>query len=81
MEHKTNLCLNFEQRKTLVISCALEAGAPFSQSSKLYYEKLHSLTVKNVIIWYKFLLLFDRILSELLEQNLTYSLVKVLKLS
>jgi len=27
------------------------------------------------------LLLFDRILSELLEQNLTYSLVKVLKLS
>jgi len=58
----------------------LLAGAPFSQSSTLYYEKLHSLTVKKVIIWYTFLLLLDRVFSELLEQILTHGLFKVLKL-
>jgi len=44
---------------------ALKAGAPFSKSSALYYEKLHSLTVTKVIIWYKIVLLLDRVFSEL----------------
>jgi len=30
-----------------------------------YYEKLHSLTVKKITIWYKFWLLLDRAFSEL----------------
>ena len=40
-------------------------GTPFSQSSTLCYEKLYSLTVKKVVIWYTFLLLLDRMFSEL----------------
>jgi len=32
-------------------------------------EKLHSLTVKKIIIWYKFLLLPHRVFSELFGTN------------
>jgi len=50
----------------------------FALSSTLYYEKLHYLTVKKIIIWYKFLLLdlLDRIFQNFWEQLLTYSLLK-----
>jgi len=36
----------------------------FANIATLYYEELHSLTAKIIIIWYKFLLLHDRVLSE-----------------
>jgi len=46
----------FEHNKTLGISYALhvlfKARTHFSQSSTLYYEKFHSLTVKKIIIRY-----------------------------
>jgi len=48
---------------------AFKTRAPFSQSSTLCYEKLHSLTVKKINIWYKFLLLLDKIFSELFGAN------------
>ena len=37
----------------------------FANIATLHYEKLHSLTAKKIIIWYKFLLLLDRVFSEL----------------
>jgi len=46
----------FEHNKTLGISCAFKARAPFSQSSRLCYGTLHSLTVKKIIIWLIFAL-------------------------
>jgi len=47
---------------------ALKAGPPFSQSSTLYYKKLHSLTVKKITI--TFLLLLDRVFAKLCGTNL-----------
>jgi len=38
-------------------------------ATEVYYEKLHSLTVKNIIIWHKFLLLLDRLFSEFFGTN------------
>jgi len=42
-------------------------------------DKLHSLTVKKLIIWYKYLLLPDRVFSELLGTNFNPVFLKVLK--
>ena len=59
------MCLS-EHHKTLRISYALHVKqGPFSRSPRLHYEKLHSLTVKKIIIWHKFLLLLNRFFSEL----------------
>jgi len=69
-----------EHNKTLGISYALhmllKSRAPFSQSSTLYYEKLHFLTVKKIVIWYKFLLLLDRVFQNILEHILAHNLSK-----
>jgi len=63
-----------EHNKTLGISYALHVlRDPFSQTATLYYEKLYSMIVKKIIIWHKFLLLFDRVFSELVEQILAHS--------
>jgi len=52
MEYKTGFCLNTTKLWDFVvgITYALKAGAPFSQSFTLYYEKLHFLTVKKITI-------------------------------
>jgi len=42
----------------------------FSQLSTIYYVKLHSLAVKKIIIWYKFLLLLNKDFSEIFGTNL-----------
>jgi len=47
----------------------------------VYCEKLYSLTVKKVIIWYKFLLLLDRVFSEFSGKHFNpQSFEKVVKL-
>jgi len=64
MEYKTGLCLNTIELlgfHTHYCTYALEAVTPFSQSSTLSYEKLHFLTVKIITIWFKFLLILDRV--------------------
>jgi len=54
MEYKTGLCLNTTiswDFRNFVCTCttyAHKSGAPFAQSSILYSEKLHSLTVKKI---------------------------------
>jgi len=42
----------------------------------VYCAKLYYLTVKKVIIWYKFLLLLDRVFSELIGTNFNPILLK-----
>jgi len=70
MEYKTGLSLNTKNSWDFICTTyALKAGTPFTQSSTLYCEKLHPLTVKNIIIWYKFLLLLNRAFSELFGTN------------
>jgi len=71
MEYKTGFCLNTTKLWDFVvgITYALKAGAPFSQSFTLYYEKLHFLTVKKITIWYKSLLLLNRVFSERFATN------------
>ena len=55
-----------ERTKTLEMSYALhmlsKQGPCFH--SRPHYEKLHSLTVRQITIWYEFLLLLDRVFSE-----------------
>ena len=46
----------------------------------VYYEKLHSLTVKKYIIWYTFLIILDRVFSDLFGANFNPQTFRLLKL-
>jgi len=70
----------FEHNKTLGISYALKAGVPFSQSSTLCYEKLHSLTAKKLTFGINICYYFIGSFQNFLELILTHSLFKVFKL-
>jgi len=78
MEYKTDQCLHTEKLLGFHMHFirAPKAGSHFSKSSTLHYEKLHSLAVTKVTIWHKFLILLDRVFSELLGKRLTHSLFK-----
>jgi len=73
----------YEHNNPLGISYALHMllkQGPLSQSSTIYCENLHSLTVKKIVIWYKCLLLPDKVLSEIFGTIFNRQFFKVLKL-
>jgi len=81
MEYKIGLSLNTTKPLGFHIHyICFKARASFSQPSTLYYEKLHFLTVKKIIIWHKILLLLDSVYSELFGTNFKPQYFKVLDL-
>jgi len=79
MQYKTGLCLN--AKKLVGFHTHYYKHRPvFHSRSNYITEKLHSLTVKKIIIWYKYLLLLDRVFSEHFGTNFNPQCFKVLKL-